>query len=152
MQLPPADAHQRAEAERILNLYGGNPQGLAKALELLHSQFATMQARTQLLLTLATITMTITGFSGHQMAKSGFFASLAMAVGLICVLVSVLLMMASLRVHWLSQFDEGDPVATVAAIISYRDSKTCRYRIQITLLASGLACYVAAVVAYLIAP
>jgi hypothetical protein len=36
-------------------------------------------------------------------------------------------------------------------MIAYRDGKTLAYRWQLVLLASGMSCYVGAVVAYLLA-
>lgn len=146
-----ADAAQQAEARRLLALHGG-AEGQAKAMETLRWQFAVIQSRTQLLLTLATITLTITGFSGQKIAGSGSFARWAMAVGLCLVLSAVLLMLAGLRVRWLTLFEGESPEAILADIIVYRDAKTLGYRLQTALLGGGLASYVSAVIAYLSQP
>ena len=139
----------RAEAERLLAVCGGEA-GMLKAMEVLRAQFTTIQSRTQLLLTLATITLTITGFSGRSIASSGAFARGGMAAGLICVLAAIMLMLGGLRVRWLTQFSGADPLAILSGIIAYRDAKTANYRLQTALLAVGLGCYVAAVVAFLV--
>ncbi len=135
-----------AEASRLLELHHGDA---ARTYDVVRQQFLVLQQRSQLLLTLATITLTITGFSGPKMVQSGPFARWAMAIGLALVLLSVLILLAGLRVRWLSQFDAGSPVATLAEAIAYRDHKTVRFQAEIALLAAGIASYVAAVIAYL---
>jgi hypothetical protein len=142
-----ADAGQQAEAGRLLALHKGDE---ARTYDVVRQQFMVLQQRSQLLLTLATITLTITGFSGPKMVQSGDFARWAMAIGLALVLGAVLLLLSGLRVKWLSQFDAGSPEATLAEAIAYRDMKTGRFQAEIALLAAGIAAYVAAVIAYLL--
>lgn len=142
------DAAQRAEAERLLALHQGDA---ARSYDVVRQQFMVLQQRSQLLLTLATITLTITGFSGPKMVQSGDVARWGMAVGLALVLGAVLLLLSGLRVKWLSQFDAGSPEATLAEAIAYRDRKTLHFQAEIALLAAGIAAYVAAVIAYLLA-
>lgn len=148
--MPAPDQEQRAEAARLLGMFGG-ADGLPRAIEVVRGQFSTIQARTQLLLTLATITLTITGFSGPKMIESGPFTRVAMATGLVFVLSAVLVMLLSLRVRWLTQFDHPDLVERLAQMIVHRDRKTRRYMLELGLLAVGLASYVTAVISYLIA-
>ncbi len=139
---------QLAEARRLLELHHGDA---ARTYDVVRTQFLVLQQRSQLLLTLATITLTITGFSGPAMAKSGMFARLAMVLGLALVLAAVLILLSGLRVKWLSQFDAGGPEATLAEAIAYRDRKTARFQLEIVLLGLGIAAYVSAVIAYLMA-
>lgn len=145
---PGFEPPQRAEAVRLLALHDGQA---ARAYEVVRQQFAVLQARSQLLLTLATITLTITGFSGPQIARSGLFARGAMALGLALVLAAVLVLLSGLRVKWLSQFDAGSHEANLTEAIAYRDRKTRRFQAEIVLLGLGIAAYVAAVIAYLLA-
>jgi len=140
------DMSQIAEARRLLELHHGDA---ARTYDVVRQQFMVLQQRSQLLLTLATITLTITGFSGPKMVQSGIFARWAMGIGLTLVLASVLVLLHGLRVKWLSQFDAGSPEATLAEAIAYRDRKTARYQAEIALLAVGIASYVVAVIAYL---
>lgn len=142
-----ADPPQSAEARRLLALYGD----AARAHDVVRQQFMVLQTRSQLLLTLATITLTITGFSGPKMAESGPLARWGMVAGLALVLLAVLLLLTGLRVKWLSQFDAGSPEATLAEAIAYRDRKTLRFQTEIALLGAGVASYVGAVIAYLLA-
>ena len=137
------------EAASLLQMHGGDP-GLAECLRVLSSQFVIIQTRAQLMLTLATIVLTITGFSGPRIAASGLFARAAMAVGLVLTLTAVLLLLLNLRIRWLTQFRETSVHATLVSIIIYRDGKRKAYLGIICLLIAGLASYVAAVVAYLI--
>jgi hypothetical protein len=141
-------AEHRTEAERLLALHEGR---LAPAMAVISAHFAVIQARSQLLLTLATLTLTITGFSGPAMARSGSAARVLMVGGLVLVLSGVLLLLATLRTAWLTRLLSDDAVDSLARMIAYRDGKTLAYRWQLVLLASGMSCYVGAVVAYLLA-
>jgi len=146
MRVP--EATQQAEARRLLALHHGDA---ARTYDVVRTQFLVLQQRSQLLLTLATITLTITGFSGPAMVRSGAFARIAMCVGLALVLAAVLVLLAGLRVKWLSQFDAGSDEATLAEAIAYRDRKTLQFQAEIVLLGLGITAYVSAVIAYLLA-
>ena len=137
------------EADNLLRMHGGEAH-MAECLRLLSGQFVVLQTRSQQLLTLATIVMTITGFSGPRIAASGGFARAAMAIGLVLTLGSIIFLLLNLRVRWLTQFQEATVRDTLIAIIRYREGKRQTYLSIITLLIAGLASYVAAVVAYLI--
>ena len=147
--MPGPDQTQLAEARRLLALHKDDA---ARTYDVVRTQFLVLQQRSQLLLTLATITLTITGFSGPKMVQSGGFTRWAMVVGLALVLASILVLLTGLRVKWLSQFDAGTPEATLAEAIAYRDRKTVQFQAEIVLLGLGIACYVSAVIAYLAAP
>ena len=132
------------EATHILALYDGD---MARCIDLLSSQFGVLQARSQLLLTLATITLTITGFSGPRIAEASAVSRWGLVAGLILVLLSlVLILVGTLRIRWMSQFVTD--VDSLAEAIRYRDRKTRAYLVQLSLLVVGLAAYVLAVVAF----
>lgn len=134
------------EAQRLLALYRGD---LARCLDVITAQFGVLQARSQLLLTLATITLTITGFSGPQIAASGPLARWSLVVGLAVVLVSVILiLLGSLRIRWVTQIVADE--ASLREVVAYRDRKTRVYLAQLTVLVVGLAAYVLAVIAYFV--
>lgn len=136
------------EADSLLAMHA--PDGLAECLRIISAQFVVLQTRSQFLLTLATIVLTITGFSGPRIAASGVFARAAMATGLVLVLVAILALLLNLRIRWLTQFRGADARATLVEILTYRNGKRQAYAWIITLLLLGLASYVAAVVAFLI--
>ena len=139
------------EAEHLLALYEG-PSQLARCIEFLRHHFDVIQGRSQLLLTLATIALTITGFSGPKIAESGPFARQAMVIGIAFVLAAiVLLLLGGLRIQWTTQLLESDPRKSLIRIIRYRNQKTRYYFWELALLVIGLISYVASVAAYLLA-
>jgi hypothetical protein len=73
-----------------------------------------------------------------------------MAIGLVLVLAAVVILLRTMRIHWLTQFLDDDPQALLVAIITYRNRKTRLFLIYLVLITIGLTCYVAAVIAYLI--
>ena len=143
----------REEAEQFLALI--NDEDASKQLwvvyDKLEKQFGVIQTRSQLLLTLGTITLTITGFSGPKIASSGIFAALGMALGLCFVLSSMLcLIFGSLRIQWVTQWRGPTTLDTIESLLHYRDKKTKAYHLEVGLLAIGLTCYVLGIVAYVL--
>ncbi len=142
------DPSPELEAEHMLRMHSGT-NAYADCLATIRNQFLVIQTRCQLLLTLATITLTITGFSGPRIASSGLFSRCAMAAGLVLVLSAVVILLYTLRIRWLTQFI-GEERAALAAIIAYRNRKGRLYLLHLTLLILGMTCYVAAVIAYMV--
>ena len=138
------------EADHLLAMHGGGDVALVKSLDMLKGMFSTIQTRGQLLLTLATITLTITGFSGARIVESGgALARWGLGVGLVFVLISIALILSNLRIRWLSTFS-GTAREILLQILRYRDEKTNWYLLQVTLLTIGLTCYVGAVIAFVV--
>jgi len=138
------------EAQHVLRLFGGAGQ-LGSALEFLRHHFDVIQARSQLLLTIATLALTITGFSGPKIAQTNLFARYSMAVGIVFVLVAlVVLLLGGLRIRWTTQLLGGEPEESLIRIIRYRNHKTRLYFLELALLVFGLTAYVASVVTYLL--
>lgn len=139
-----------AEAGQLLAMHPG-PQQLASCIQFLRHQFDVIQARMQILLTLSTLALTITGFSGPKIAQTNAFARVSMALGIVFVLAALLVLLKSgLKLRWISQFTETDPTKILADIIRYRDGKTVIYGRALGLLLIGLTSYVASVVTFLI--
>jgi hypothetical protein len=144
----PLDAEE--EATRLLELYKGERQ-LAETMEFVRHHFDVIQTRSQLLLTLATLALTITGFSGPKIAQTNLFARYSMAFGIVFVLSAVvILLLSGLRIRWTTQFLGDDPRETLVHIIRYRNHKTRLYFVELGLLVIGLTAYVASVVTYLL--
>jgi len=137
------------EAHHMLQMHGGDA-GLPESMRIISQQFVVLQTRSQLLLTLATIVLTITGFSGPRIAASGVFARSSMAFGLLLTLIAVLMLLLNLRIRWLTQFQGTDAQTILTDIIAYREGKRRAYLWIITMLMAGLGSYVAAVIAFLI--
>jgi hypothetical protein len=128
----------------------GGPGSLGKCMEFLRHHFDVIQARSQLLLTISTLALTITGFSGPKIAQTNDFARYSMAIGICFVLIGmVFLLLGGLRIRWTTQFFEDTAEETLVRIIRYRNSKTRFYFVQLAFLVVGLAAYVAAVITYL---
>ncbi|MDR0351975.1 MAG: hypothetical protein LBI02_01000 [Opitutaceae bacterium] len=141
----PNAAAETEEARRLLQTAGS----LRGALEMLVAQFSVLQTRAHLLLTVATLALTITGFSGPKIAAAGAFQRHGMAAGLVLVLVSMLLILwGSLRIRWVTQFSGENDEALLGKILRYRNAKTRLFFAELCLLVSGLTAYVAAVVGY----
>ena len=138
------------EAREMVGLFRG-PEHLGKAIEFLRHHFDVIQARSQLLLTLSTLALTITGFSGPKIAQTNLFARYSMTIGIVFVLVAIIvLLLGGLRIRWTTQFLGGEPEQTLIRIIRYRNHKTRLYFLELALLVIGLTAYVASVVTYLL--
>ncbi len=136
------------EADYLLSLYDGQ---LSSCLEFLRVHFNVIQARSQLLLTICTLALTITGFSGPQIVQTNLFARYSMVLGICFVLAAmVILLIGGLRIRWVTQMIGDNPRETLSEIILYRNRKTRLYFAELTLLVIGLASYVASVVTFLL--
>ncbi len=139
-----------AETDALLRVHDGKH---GEVLRTLTTQFAVLQNRSQLLLTLCTLTLTITGFSGPRIVASGPGARWSMAIGIVLVLIGlVLLLLSSLVVRFASQFlaEQEDQRQAFSRLIAYRNRKTVWYRWQLACIVLGLSGYVAAIVHYLL--
>lgn len=133
------------EAARLLRVTGG----LRPALDVLMAQFNVLQSRSHLLLTLGTLALTITGFSGPKIAASGAFPRYSLAAGLVLVLAGLIMIIRSgLGVHWVTQFSGETDEDHVLAVINYRDAKTRAYFAQTLVLMAGLTAYVLGIAYY----
>jgi hypothetical protein len=136
------------EAGHLLSLYAGQ---LSPCIEFLRQHFNVLQARSQLLLTICTLALTITGFSGPQIVQTNLFARYTMVLGIVFVLTTmVILLLGGLRIRWVTQMIGESPEATLSAIIRYRNRKARLYFFELSLLVVGLMSYVASVVTFLL--
>jgi len=134
------------EAAELLRIYSGD---MSRCLDLLTQQFSVIQGRSQLILTLGTVALTITGFSGPKIAESSVFCRLSMTVGILLVLVTmVLTLVGTLGIRWATQFQAPTPAETLTDIVAYRNRKTRLYEAQIGFLVIGLVFYVSSVMAF----
>lgn len=92
-------ANAGEEADHLLELYGGDATRVVTRLE---QQLSLVASRAQMLLQLAGLTITVTGFSGANIARSGRLAAILVVSGLVVVLVAASLSMGGiLRVQGL---------------------------------------------------
>lgn len=117
----------------------------------LTDSFNVIQNRAQMLLSLITITLTITGFSGAKIAESSLFARLSIAFGLAFVLLSALILMAGpLRLNWCTRSRSKSLDQSLIKLIEQRNFRTERYHQASVALVVGLIGYVASVISFLI--
>jgi hypothetical protein len=127
------------EAGRILDLCHGN---LLEALELLERQMNTLHARAQVLLSLASLTITISGFSGRAIAGSSMAAKLLIIAGLLLALLSaVFVFLRVMQLRWVTAETTEEPRAMLEQIITRRTMKTRAYRLGGRVLGLGLFFY-----------
>ncbi len=139
----------QAEADALLRAHEGK---LGPCLSTTAAQFAVLHGRSQLLLTLCTLTLTITGFSGPKIIASGDLSRWALVVGIALVLVGlVMLLLSSLVVRFATQFMVNDePRIGLAKLIIYRNRKAGWHRWQLACVVLGLTSYVIAVIHFLL--
>lgn len=143
------NAHE--EASRILALVRGDG---ARALEFLERQLNTLHARAQVLMSLAGVVVTVTGFSGRLIAGTNLAAQIFLIAGLVCVLVSAAVVFARvMSVRWVtSALAEPEIVVALAQVIARRDRKTRSYTFGGCVLVLGIALYCVAIAIMLLNP
>jgi hypothetical protein len=136
-------ANAGEEADHLLALYGGDA---ARVAGMLQSQLTQLATRAQMLLQLAGLTITVTGFSGANIARSGTAAAVLVVSGLVTVLLGASLSMGGiLRVRWTTQLAPCEPREAIVSAIEMRDRKTRAFARSLALLIVGLALYIASV-------
>jgi hypothetical protein len=131
------------EAQHLIELYGGDAPNIMGRIE---GQLAILASRAQTLLSLAGITITVTGFSGASIAKSGTAAAVLLVTGLVLVLVAAAhTMWEILRVRWSTTLRPCALAEAVDYALAMRDRKTLAYSRALVLLILGLTLYVSSV-------
>lgn len=138
-----SDDEQRREAARILALTGGDA---GRAFEMLERQLSVTVMRTQVLLSLSGIVVTVTGFSGEAIARVGLVAKVSISLGILLVLAAaVTAILGVLRVRWLTQMLADDAEETLLRAIRVRDEKSDALARASWLFAAGFALYCVAI-------
>lgn len=131
------------EADHLLALYDGDAGRVMATIE---SQLNSLASRAQTLLSLAGITITVTGFSGASIAKTSAIAAILIVSGLVLVLVSAGLCIGGiLAVSWTTSLAPCSLRSSVLFALARRDSKTIAYSRALVLAILGLSAYVASV-------
>ena len=142
-------ASARQEAERILALAKGDT---LKAYEMVERQLSVLVLRTQVMLSLSGIVITVTGFSGRAIAQTSNLARWSIASGILIVLLSAAAAIwGVLRLQWLTQTIEEDPLAMLTHGIEIRDAKSRFLRLALVLFLCGFALYCFSIAQLLIA-
>ncbi|MEI8254107.1 MAG: hypothetical protein WCJ30_00375 [Deltaproteobacteria bacterium] len=136
------------ETEHLLQLYRADGPAI---MSMLNGQLAILANRSQTLLSLAGITITVTGFSGANIARTGRVAAILLCSGLVLVMVSAAFAIAGiLAVEWISSTPPVPLADAVRLGLRRRDEKTRRYRWSTGFLVVGMSLYVSSVVLLLL--
>ena len=118
----------------------------SKAFAMLESQLSVAVMRTQVLLSLSGIVITVTGFSGEAIARVGAVAKASISAGIVFVLAAaVTAIVGVLRVRWLTQELDDDVERTLLRAIEIRDRKTASLKTASWLFVVGFSLYCAAI-------
>lgn len=137
------------EAKEILELASGDR---FRAFQLVESQLNVLVLRTQVILSLSGIVITVTGFSGRAIAATSHLAQGCIVSGLIVVLLAAAVAVTGvLRLRWLTQVLGGDTHAMIDRMLALRDAKARSLSIALVLFVVGFSLYCLAVAQLLIA-
>lgn len=134
----------------FLNELHSDPK-LEKTYALLRESFNVLQTRSQMLIGLVTICLTITGFSGIKIAESGLPAKISIFLGVFSTLITALLLISGpLNLQWLSQYRADTLEETLQELIRRRDQRTKTYHYASICLIIGLGGYTMSLAFYLL--
>jgi hypothetical protein len=136
------------ETAHLVKLYDGDA---AKIMSRIEGQLALLANRAQTMLSLAGITVTVTGFSGASIARSGRVAAILLVTGLVVVMLAASMAMSGiLRVRWTTSLPPCSLEQAIHAALDVRDAKTRAFDRSLRLLVLGLSLYVASVALLLV--
>lgn len=138
------------EAKYILSLTEGN---LLKAINVLEGQLNVLHTRSQVLLSLAGVVVTVTGFSGRIIANTCIHSQIFIIAGLFTVLASAIFIQTKvMHIKWLTTFQNEESTKTLEDIITKRNKKTKAYATGSKILLTGIFLYCIAVAIMLLNP
>ncbi len=138
----------KEELEYLKEIHG---EGYSRLFSVLIGHFEVLQNRAQMLLSLIAICLTITGFSGPQIAKSGVAAQSLLGFGLSFVLLAALiLVMGPLQMRWGTQRRADTVDNSLVALIERRNARTRKYHVASVVLVVGLAGYMGSLLTFIL--
>jgi hypothetical protein len=142
-------ATARQEAEQILKLSRGDEQ---RAYDMVERQLSVLVLRTQVMLSLSGIVITVTGFSGRAIAETSNLARWSIASGIMIVLLSAAAAIwGVLRLSWLTQTIDEDALTMLTRGVEIRNAKSRFLRASLILFIAGFSLYCFAIAQLLIA-
>jgi hypothetical protein len=140
----------REESDKILSLCDGD---VLKALGVLERQLNVLHTRAQVLLSLAGVVITVTGFSGRTIAGTGAAGQFLVVAGLATVLSSAIWMFARVMgIRWVTSELSAEASEALRLIVERRNRKARAYAIGGRILCAGFLLYCAAVAIMLLNP
>jgi hypothetical protein len=145
----PPDVPASSEAARILALCKGDS---LRAFEIIQGQLGVLVLRTQVMLSLSGIVITVTGFSGKAIAETSELARGSVVAGLFIVLGAAAVAVGGvLRLKWLTEALADDIEATITRGIEIRNQKARYLAVALTLFVFGFGLYCLGVAQLLLA-
>ena len=133
----------REEARRLNALFASQP---AQLVHYLSGQIATVKTYAQILVGLCGLTVTVTGFSGAHMIRSGSLAAMLMVAGIALVMIGLIVCLRTITaLRWVSQELKDDLIETAVVVIERRNRQQHLLQLAAVFVACGLGCYLAAV-------
>ena len=127
------------EARLLLSLCKGDE---LRAFNMVQGQLGVLVLRTQVMLSLSGIVITVTGFSGRAIAQTGVIARASIAAGLFVVLMAAVVAIGGvLRLRWLTQILDEDPLVTLTRALAIREQKGRYLSIAQALFVVGFGLY-----------
>lgn len=140
---------EAGEAKNILDLCGGDR---LRAFEMVQAQLGVLVLRTQVMLSLSGIVITVTGFSGRAIAQTSLLARASVVCGLFLVLAAAAVAVGGvLRLRWITQELGVEPLQMLERGIAIRDRKSRYLRVALLLFVTGFGLYCLAVAQLLLA-
>lgn len=137
------------EAARILALSKDDP---LTAFQIVERQLGVLVLRTQVLLSLCGIVITVTGFSGRAIAQTSLFARASISVGICVVLLAAAVAIwGVLRLQWLTQVATSEVMETLVRAIEIRNRKSRFLGAALVLFVLGFSLYCTAIAQLLMA-
>ena len=131
------------EVRHLLRLFKDQPVAL---VQYLGHQIATVKTYAQVLIGLSGLTVTVTGFSGAHMIRSGSLSASLMVGGIALVMVGLVICIRTItRLHWVSQDLRDDLEETLGIVLQRRNRHQRALSVAAVFVAGGLACYLASV-------
>lgn len=127
------------EAER---LYDACDHNILTAMAIIESQLNVVYARSQVLVGLAGAVVTVTGFSGTNIASTSTAAQILAIAGLAIVLsATVWVFLRVMGIRWATTELSDDALHTIEVLLQRRDQKTIAYSIGGRVMCLGLLTY-----------
>lgn len=132
-----------AESKEIFSYFQGNKVEIYKMFE---NQFQVLYQRSQTLLSLAGIVITVTGFSGRIIAQTSFLSRIFIVAGLFFVLLAgMLAIWGIIRIRFISQWYEEDTQAFIYHLLKNRNRKAHYFLLSLISLIFGFSLYVVSI-------
>jgi len=114
--------------------------------------FMVLQARSAMLLSLITLCLTISGFSGHRISAAGLVPASLLGMGLVlAVSAAALLLQGPLKLRWATRMAAASGLEdTLVELIRQRNHRTRRYHQATGVLVAGLCSYTASLVLFIL--